>query len=41
MPEPEALASIGEAPYATTTHPFNSSRQTWDGENYVDHNANI
>jgi cytochrome c oxidase subunit II len=40
-PNSEALASIGEAPYATSTHPFNSSRQTWDGDNFVDPNANI
>lgn len=31
----EALAAIGEAPYATTTQPFNSSRQTNDGDNAV------
>lgn len=26
MSTPEALSSIGQAPYATTTHPFNTSR---------------
>jgi len=40
-PNSEALAAIGEAPYATSTHPFNSSRQTWDGENFVDNNENV
>ncbi|RNE49514.1 cytochrome c oxidase subunit II [Corynebacterium alimapuense] len=39
-PNSDALASIGEAPYATSTQPFNSDRQTWDGENFVDNNAN-
>lgn len=34
-PNSEALASIGEEPYATTTSPFNSSRQTRDGDNFV------
>ncbi|QCB28832.1 aa3-type cytochrome oxidase subunit II [Corynebacterium endometrii] len=37
-PNSEALASIGEAPYATTTQPFNGSRQTNDGNNFVDAN---
>lgn len=32
-PNSEALRSIGEKPFAVTTSPFNSSRQTWDGEN--------
>ncbi len=40
-PNSEALAAIGEAPYAVSTHPFNSSRQTWDGENYIDPNENV
>lgn len=40
-PNSEALASIGEAPYSTSTHPFNSNRQTWDGDNAVDPNANV
>lgn len=38
----EALAHIGEDPYATTTAPFNSSRtDTRDGDNYVDPNEEI
>lgn len=40
-PNSEAMAAIGEAPYAVSTHPFNSSRQTWDGENYTDPNENV
>ncbi|CAB0571152.1 cytochrome c oxidase subunit 2 [Corynebacterium diphtheriae] len=32
----DALKSIGEAPYATSTHPFNSERATRDGENFDD-----
>lgn len=39
-PNSEALASIGEAPYATSTSPFVGSRTTRDGENYVDANGN-
>ncbi|GAB2504446.1 Cytochrome c oxidase subunit 2 precursor [Corynebacterium atrinae] len=39
-PNSAALESIGQAPYAVSTHPFNSSRQTWDGDNVVDNNAN-
>ncbi|MCQ9352278.1 cytochrome c oxidase subunit II [Corynebacterium sp. 153RC1] len=36
----DALASIGEAPYATSTQPFVSNRTaTRDGENFVDNNA--
>ncbi|QNE89884.1 cytochrome c oxidase subunit II [Corynebacterium incognita] len=34
-PNSEALAHIGEDPYAVTTQPFNSSRTTRDGENFV------
>ncbi|AEG82060.1 MULTISPECIES: cytochrome c oxidase subunit II [Corynebacterium] len=30
----DALKSIGEEPYATTTHPFNSERATRDGDNF-------
>ena len=37
-PNSEALAHIGEAPYATSTQPFNSQRDTQDGDNYVDAN---
>ncbi|AKK09247.1 heme/copper-type cytochrome/quinol oxidases, subunit 2 [Corynebacterium testudinoris] len=40
-PNSAALESIGQAPYAVSTHPFNSSRQTWDGDNVVDNNANL
>ncbi|MDY5786189.1 cytochrome c oxidase subunit II [Corynebacterium sp.] len=37
----EALSAIGEAPYATSTNPFNSSRTgTRDGGNFQDPNAN-
>lgn len=32
----DALASIGQAPYATTTKPLNSSRATRDGDNFID-----
>ncbi|WP_018020839.1 aa3-type cytochrome oxidase subunit II [Corynebacterium doosanense] len=34
-PNSEALAAIGEEPFATTTQPFNSDRQTRDGDNAV------
>ena len=34
-----ALDHIGEAPYATTTQPFNSKRDTADGDNVVDANV--
>lgn len=34
-PNSEALEAIGEEPYATTTQPFNSDRQTRDGDNAV------
>ncbi|AIG64453.1 cytochrome B [Corynebacterium atypicum] len=38
----EALAHIGQAPYATSTHPFNSDRTgTRDGVNMVDHNQKV
>ncbi|MHA2789388.1 aa3-type cytochrome oxidase subunit II [Corynebacterium sp. S7] len=38
-PNSEALASIGQAPFATSTHPFVSERTgTRDSENYVDNN---
>ncbi|WJY68429.1 aa3-type cytochrome oxidase subunit II [Corynebacterium auris] len=38
----EALQSIGQEPYATSTRPFNSDRTgTRDGENYTDPNANV
>ncbi|MDN8627065.1 aa3-type cytochrome oxidase subunit II [Corynebacterium ureicelerivorans] len=41
-PNSEALRSIGEEPYATSTHPFVSDRTaTRDGENTVDPNANV
>lgn len=40
-PNSEALASIGEEPYAVTTRPFNSSRQTNDGENFDVPNQNV
>ncbi|SER37078.1 Cytochrome c oxidase subunit 2 precursor [Corynebacterium cystitidis DSM 20524] len=41
-PNSEALASIGEAPYATSTHPFVSDRTgTRDEQNYVDNNARV
>ena len=39
-PNSEALASIGEAPYATSTHPFNTDRATPTGDNFHDHNQN-
>lgn len=40
-PNSEALKAIGQEPYATSTHPFNSGRTaTRDGDNYVDHNQN-
>ncbi|MDO5031360.1 cytochrome c oxidase subunit II [Corynebacterium sp.] len=32
----EALAEIGEEPYAVTTSPFNSQRDTRDADNFVD-----
>ncbi|MDY3127913.1 MAG: cytochrome c oxidase subunit II [Corynebacterium sp.] len=39
-PNSAALASIGQEPYATTTHPFNSSRtDTRGGQNDIDANA--
>ena len=38
-PNSEALASIGQEPYAITTQPFNSDRATRDGENDRDNNA--
>ncbi len=39
-PNSDALKAIGEEPYATSTHPFNSDRAgTRDGDNYVDNNA--
>lgn len=38
-PNSEALASIGEAPYATSTKPFNSARETADGDNVADPNT--
>ena len=38
-PNSEALASIGQEPYAITTQPFNSDRATPDGNNAVDNNA--
>ncbi|AWB84377.1 cytochrome B [Corynebacterium liangguodongii] len=38
----QALESIGQEPYATTTHPFNSDRTgTRGGENYNDPNQNV
>ena len=38
----EALQSIGQEPYATSTRPFNSDRTgTRDGGNYTDPNANV
>ena len=40
-PNSEALAAIGEDPYAITTAPFVADRQTRDGENFVDNNANV
>ena len=41
-PNSEALRSIGEEPYATTTHPFVTQRDaTRDGDNTVDPNANV
>ena len=41
-PNSEALRSIGEEPYATSTQPFVSDRTaTRDGENTVDPNANV
>ncbi|PFG28370.1 cytochrome c oxidase subunit II [Corynebacterium renale] len=39
-PNSAALEHIGEAPYAVSTHPFNSDRETADGGNFVDHNQN-
>lgn len=38
-PNSAALDHIGEAPYATTTQPFNSKRDTADGDNVVDANV--
>nr|WP_246858111.1 cytochrome c oxidase subunit II [Corynebacterium sp. sy017] len=38
LPNSEALAKIGEQPYAVTTHPFNVDRMTRDGDNAVDNN---
>lgn len=40
-PNSAALESIGEAPYAVTTHPFNSERSTADGDNVFDPNENV
>lgn len=40
-PNSEALASIGEEPYAVTTQPFNSSRQTGDGDNFENPNQSV
>ncbi|MCT1613098.1 aa3-type cytochrome oxidase subunit II [Corynebacterium sanguinis] len=38
----QALESIGQDPYATTTRPFNSDRTgTRDGQNYTDPNQNV
>lgn len=37
-PNSEALAHIGEKPYAVSVHPFNTDRGTPDGDNYVDNN---
>lgn len=40
-PNSEALKHIGQEPYATSTHPFNSDRTgTREGDNAVDHNQN-
>ena len=40
LPNSEALKQIGEAPYATSTSPFNSDRtNTRDGANSVDNNG--
>ncbi|WP_448853766.1 aa3-type cytochrome oxidase subunit II [Corynebacterium frankenforstense] len=40
-PNSEALKHIGQEPYATSTHPFNSDRTgTRTGDNAVDHNQN-
>lgn len=37
----EALAAIGEEPYATSTHAFTGNRvDTRDGDNYTDYNEN-
>ncbi|QPK78529.1 cytochrome c oxidase subunit II [Corynebacterium lizhenjunii] len=38
-PNSEALAAIGEDPYAVTTQPFNSLRDTRDGQNFVEEEA--
>ncbi len=38
-PNSEALAAIGEDPYAVTTQPFSSLRDTRDGENFVNEDA--
>lgn len=38
-PNSEALASIGEEPFAVSTQPFNSTRGTADGANDVDANG--
>ncbi|APT92203.1 cytochrome B [Corynebacterium phocae] len=38
-PNSEALATIGEEPYAVTTKPFSSLRDTRTGDNYVDTNV--
>lgn len=40
-PNSQALETIGEEPYAITTHPFNSERNTSDGDNYNDPNENV
>lgn len=40
-PNSSALEAIGEAPYAVTTHPFNSERNTADGANAFDPNENV
>ena len=38
-PNAEALAAIGEEPYAVSTQPFSSARDTRDGQNFVDEDA--
>lgn len=41
-PNSAALQAIGEAPYATSTHPFVSGREdTRSGENFTDHNLSV
>lgn len=39
LPNSEALKQIGQEPYSTSTHPFNSERKTGVDNNYVDNNA--